>query len=102
ADGLVASVARPGANVTGVSSLNSELDGKRLELLKETIPGLKRVAVLVNSTDRTAAPALKRVESGGRVLGLQLDTLDVRTATELEAAVSRAKASADAAMLLGV
>ena len=102
ADGLVASVARPGANVTGVSSLNSELDGKRLELLKETIPGLKRVAVLVNSTDRTAAPALKRVESGGRVLGLQLDTLDVRTATELEAAVSRAKTGADAAMLLGI
>ena len=101
ADGLVLSVARPGANVTGVSSLNAELDGKRLDLMKEMMPGLKRVAVLINPTDRTSAPALKRVETGARVLGLQLEIVEVRTAAEVAAAIGRAKAGAEAAMLLG-
>jgi putative ABC transport system substrate-binding protein len=101
ADGLVNSLARPGGNVTGVSSLNSELDAKRLELLKEVVPALKRVAVLVNPTDRTAAPARGRAETAARRLGLQLEVVEVRTPQEIDAAVGRARATAEAALLLG-
>ena len=101
ADGLVPSVARPGANITGVSSLNAELDGKRLELLKEVMPGLKRAAVLVNPSDRTSAQALKRVETGAQVLGLRLNTFEVRTPAEIDAAMGRAKAGSEAVLLLG-
>ena len=100
-DGLVSSVARPGANVTGVSSLNAELDAKRLELLKEILPAIKRVAVLVNPTDRTSAAALKRAQTAARLLGLQLEVVEVRTPVEIDAAIGRAKARAEAVMLLG-
>jgi putative tryptophan/tyrosine transport system substrate-binding protein len=101
ADGLVASLARPGGNVTGVSSLNAELDGKRLELIKEVLPAIKRVAVLVNATDRTAAAARKRAETAAQRLGLQLEGVDIRAPVEIDAAIERARASAEAALLLG-
>ena len=101
ADGLVASLARPGGNVTGVSSLNAELDAKRLELIKEVLPAVKRVAVLVNATDRTAAVAWKRAETAARMLGLQLEDIEVRTPVEIDAAIGRARTSAEAALLLG-
>jgi putative ABC transport system substrate-binding protein len=100
-DGLVASMARPGGNVTGVSSLNAELDGKRLELLREILPAAKRVAVVVNSTDRTAAAAFQRAQTAARQLGLQLEPVEIRTPTEIDTAIKRARASAEAALLLG-
>jgi putative ABC transport system substrate-binding protein len=101
ADGLVASLARPGGNVTGVSSLNAELDAKRLGLIKEILPSVKRVAVLVNPTDRTAATARERAEIAARQLGLQLESVEIRAPGEIDAAIGRARASAEAGLLLG-
>ena len=63
--GVVASLARPGGNITGLSSLAPEISGKQLELLKEIVPKLSRVAVLGNSTEPGNAPALKELELAG-------------------------------------
>jgi putative ABC transport system substrate-binding protein len=75
--GLVASLARPGGNVTGLTDVTS-LSGKLLELLKETVPGLKRVAVLRNPAGPAAATHRKEVDEAARALGLELQVLDVR------------------------
>jgi putative ABC transport system substrate-binding protein len=81
--GLVASLAHPGGNITGISSLSPELSGKRLELLKEVIPKLSRVAFLTSP-----APAwrtsIKETEVAAQTLGLKLQILQVRAADELE------------------
>ena len=81
ADGTVASLARPGGNITGLSILSPELSGKRLELLKEIIPGLSRVAVLRDP--KMHGPAWKEVEAASRSLQLKLQPLDVRGPDEL-------------------
>jgi putative ABC transport system substrate-binding protein len=75
--GLVASLARPGGNVTGLTDIPS-LSGKLLELLKETVPGLRRVAVLRNPAGPGAATHRREVEQAARVLELELQILDVR------------------------
>ncbi|HEX2930584.1 MAG TPA: ABC transporter substrate-binding protein, partial [Candidatus Binatia bacterium] len=75
--GFVASLARPGGNVTGLSTLNPEISGKRLDLLKETVPKLSRVAVLGTSTNPTNAQVLKEVELAAGALGVKLQYLDV-------------------------
>src|SRR5882724_8974516 len=72
ATGFVASLARPGGNVTGLSMLVTELSGKRLELLKETLPNLSRVAVLWNSIQPGQALALKVTQEAARALGVTL------------------------------
>jgi putative ABC transport system substrate-binding protein len=76
--GLVASLARPGGNVTGLSSVGPELNTKRLELLKETVAGASRVAVLFNGANPSNVAALKEVEIAARALGLQIQSSDVR------------------------
>ena len=75
--GFVASLARPGGNVTGLSTLAPELSGKRLELLKEIVPRLSRVAVLGTSTNPGNAQALKEVELAAGAFGVKLQYLDV-------------------------
>jgi putative ABC transport system substrate-binding protein len=80
--GFVASLARPGRNITGWSSLAPELNGKRLELLKEIVPGLSRVAVFGTSTSPDNAPSLKEVELAAEALKVQLQYLDVRDARD--------------------
>jgi putative ABC transport system substrate-binding protein len=85
--GLVASVARPGGNATGINILSGELVAKRLELLRELVPGAVRIAVLVNpaaaaSTDST----LKDLEVAARTLGLQIQVLNASTSGEIDAA----------------
>ena len=75
ADGLVASLARPGGNVTGTTFLGPELIAKRLQLLQEVVPGLARVAALWHPhaySERTMAGVLKEVEAAARTLGMQL------------------------------
>jgi len=75
ADGLVASLARPGGNVTGTTFLGPDLVGKRLQLLREIVPGLSRVAALWHPhaySERTMSGVLKEVESAAATLGLQL------------------------------
>jgi putative ABC transport system substrate-binding protein len=86
--GFVASLAHPGGNITGVTSISSELYGKRLELLKEVIPRLSRVAVLRNP-DRSAAE-LKEMQSTARALALGLQSLEVRGPNDFENAFKAA------------
>jgi putative tryptophan/tyrosine transport system substrate-binding protein len=98
--GLVASLSKPGGNVTGLSNLSSDLSGKYLELLKEALPGLSRVAVLWDL--KTASLYRTGAESAGRSLGLRLHILDVQTIEQVESALALAARSGDkAAVLMG-
>ena len=85
--GLVASLARPGGNLTGINFFNTELATKRLELLRELVPGAKRIAVLVNPVDTTNTDStLKAIEPAARAIGLQIQTLTASTSREIDAA----------------
>jgi putative ABC transport system substrate-binding protein len=97
--GFVASLARPGGNITGLSTLRPELSGKRLELLKETVPRLSRVAVFVSSTDQDYAQIQKEVELAAGALGVKLQYLEVRESKDIETAFREAsKGRADAVL----
>jgi putative tryptophan/tyrosine transport system substrate-binding protein len=76
--GLVTSLARPGGNVTGLTTIASDLSGKRLELLKEVVPGVSRIAVLSNPTNAAVPPQMRETEVTARALGVQLQRLEVR------------------------
>jgi putative ABC transport system substrate-binding protein len=85
--GLVASLARPGGNATGISYFNQEVDGKRLGLLHELVPKAIRVAVLINPANVTATETtLREVQEAARTIGLQLHILDATTIGEIDAA----------------
>ena len=85
--GLVASLARPGGNLTGINFFVVELAAKRLELLRELVPGAARVAVLVDPANTTTAEStLKDVEAAARVIGLQIHALNVTTNRDIDAA----------------
>jgi putative ABC transport system substrate-binding protein len=86
--GHVASLARPGANATGLTVVMSETMAKSLELLKAAVPGLTRVAVIWDPGTPSHKPGLKAVEDMGRALGLRLQTMPVRSATEFDSAFS--------------
>ena len=90
ATGIVASLARPGGNVTGLSLMGPGLSGKRLALLKETVPGISRAAVLANFADPIAAPQVNDMENAARGIGIHLRTYDVRTPEELPGASAAA------------
>ncbi|MBL8381477.1 MAG: ABC transporter substrate-binding protein [Burkholderiales bacterium] len=97
ATGLVASLARPGGNVTGVSAAVGELAGKTLELLKDMMPAARRIGVLANADDSFTRIFLEHVEAAGRRLGVTLMVHAVRGPDQLEAAVETlAKARVDA------
>jgi putative ABC transport system substrate-binding protein len=101
-NGFVASLARPGGNITGLSNLTPEISGKRLELLQEIVPKLSRVAVFGTSTQAGTAQALRETELAGGALGVQLQYLDVRGPKDIETAFQAAsKGRADAALVLG-
>jgi putative ABC transport system substrate-binding protein len=89
--GLVASFARPGANVTGMANSFTELRGKQVEILKETIPKLSRVAVLWNPDSPSSDAGLQSTESEVRALGLMIQGLEVRRADHFEQAFRAAK-----------
>jgi len=80
---LVASLARPGGNVTGLSTLGSDLSGKRLELLKEVVPGVSRIAVLSNPTNQSVPALLSETEIAAQSLGVQIQFLEARVPNEL-------------------
>jgi putative ABC transport system substrate-binding protein len=85
--GLVASLARPGGNLTGINFFNTELAAKRLGLLHELIPSTARVAVLVNPADATnTETTLRDVQSAARAIGLQIQVLNAGTGREIDAA----------------
>jgi putative ABC transport system substrate-binding protein len=90
--GIVASLARLGGNVTGLSLLDAELDGKRIELLKEAVPHLSRLAILWSANDPGMTLAFGRVETAARALGLALQNLAVREPAEFPRAFEAAGA----------
>jgi putative ABC transport system substrate-binding protein len=95
--GLVASLARPGGNVTGLTIMASDLVGKQLELLKEVVPKVSRVALLWNPANPGSAPQLREAEASARVLGVRLQTLEARDPQEIDsafAAMTRERAGA--------
>ena len=99
--GSVASLARPGGNITGLSTLSPEITGKQLELLKESVPQLLRVAVLGSSANPGNARVLKEVEEPARAFSLKLQILDILDPKELETVFrSVSKERADAIVVL--
>jgi putative ABC transport system substrate-binding protein len=100
-NGFVASLARPGGNVTGLSNLARELSGKRLELLKEITPGLDEVAVLGTSTEPGHAQALKEIELAAGAFKVHLQYLDVLDSKDIESVFRAAsKGQADAVLVM--
>ena len=89
--GLIASLARPGGNITGTSYLYPELSGKQLELLKEGLPRIRRVAVLFNSDNASNETALQSMQVTARSLKLELQSFDVRSPGEFSNAFSEMK-----------
>jgi hypothetical protein len=94
--GLVASLARPGGNITGLSVQQSETDSKRLELLREVVPRLRRVAVMANVGNPTPARQMRGIESAARALGLEVVPLEIRRAEDIAPAFAALNAQADA------
>ena len=88
--GLVASLARPGGNVTGPSMMTTEIIAKRMQLLKEVVPGLARVAVLANSVNPIHALFWRETEPAARELGLELQRVEARAPEDFEAAFAAA------------
>jgi putative ABC transport system substrate-binding protein len=82
--GFAKSLARPGANITGLSNTAEQLSGKRLELLKELVPGLRRVAVLLNPTNPTHAIFQRETQAAALALGITLVALDLASEADLE------------------
>jgi len=101
-NGFVASLARPGGNITGLATLAPELSGKQLELLKEIVPKLSRVAVFGDSIQPGNPQALKETELAAGALGVRLQQLDIRSPTDIEPAFREAsKGHANALLVLG-
>ena len=97
ADGFVTSLARPGGNITGLTLISPELSGKRIELLKEAVPRLGRLAVFWNPSNRSHSQTLRESEAKARTLGLHIVPVQVQRAADLEGAfatVVRERASA--------
>jgi putative ABC transport system substrate-binding protein len=90
ASGLVASLARPGGNITGLTILAPELSGKRLELLKEAVPNVTRVAFLWNPANPAQAPQWREAQAAAQALGLRLQSLEVRSSNDFDSAFEAA------------
>jgi ABC-type uncharacterized transport system substrate-binding protein len=100
--GLVATLARPGGNATGINILSGELVAKRLELLRELVPSAARVAVLVNPTNAAnTETTLRDVELAARTIGLQIQVLNASTSREIDAAFAALARERPDALLVG-
>ena len=98
--GFVTSLARPGGDITGLSGFSPELSGKRLELLREVLPTLSRVAIIWNPDVRGALLDYKETETAARLLRMQLQSVEVQRVDELDRAVSAIKAGGTEAMIV--
>jgi ABC-type uncharacterized transport system substrate-binding protein len=94
--GLVASLARPGGNVTGLSLQQSDVAGKRLELLREVVPGLRRLAILANIGNPAVMVDMGEVQVAARTLGLEIATLEIRRAEDIARVFETLKGRVDA------
>jgi putative ABC transport system substrate-binding protein len=96
AGGLVASLARPGGNVTGLSSQTADLAAKRLEILREVVPGLRHLAILTNAGNRLAVLEMREVQAAAETLHLEAATLEIRRGEDIAPALEALKGRADA------
>ena len=100
--GLVKSLAHPGANITGLSSMNAELDDKRLALLKEALPRLHRVGAMWNPVDPSGSSVMRGTERAARTLNVQLTPMAIQGPDDVSEAIENAKKEGvDAVMVLG-
>jgi putative tryptophan/tyrosine transport system substrate-binding protein len=86
ASGIVVSLKRPGGNITGVTSIGDETQGKRLELLREILPTASSIAVLSNPENQSNGPVLNELRAAAKILGMKVQVFDVKTAGDLEEA----------------
>ena len=100
ATGLVASLARPGGNITGTSSTTAEIGSKTLEVIRDIIPSVRRVAVLANSTDPFTKSFLEQIRLGGQTLRLDIATIMITGPGELDAAFATIKKDATDAVIV--
>jgi putative tryptophan/tyrosine transport system substrate-binding protein len=102
AAGLIASLARPGGNITGVTCMSREIAGKRIELLRDSLPHLGRLAVLYNPDDPGKAIEWRETEAAGRALGLKVTAVPIRDPKEFQSVFAAiAQERADALIILG-
>jgi putative ABC transport system substrate-binding protein len=94
--GLVTSLARPGGNVTGISNLSSDLGGKRLELLREVVPALRRLAILTKIDNPSAVLEMGDVQAAAHTLRLEVAIAEIRRAEDIASAVESLKGRAEA------
>jgi putative ABC transport system substrate-binding protein len=94
--GLVASLARPGGNVTGLSIQSPDLVGKRFELLRELLPSLRRVAIIGNASSIGFASEIAEAQTAARMLGLEVDALEIRSAEDIAPAFTRLRGDVQA------
>jgi putative ABC transport system substrate-binding protein len=94
--GLVGSLARPGGNVTGLSNQAPELAGKRLEILREVVPGLRRLAIMGNNGNASVALEMDEIQTLTRSLGLDATAVEIRRAEDIAPAIERLRDRADA------
>jgi putative ABC transport system substrate-binding protein len=99
--GLVASLARPGGNVTGLSLQQPDTSAKRLELLRDVVPKLHKVAILTNADNPVNMRELPDVEAAARKLGLELSIVEIRHGADIAPAFGKIAGSADAVYVLG-
>ena len=99
--GLVASLARPGGNVTGLAFQAADLAGKRLALLREVVPGLRRLAIMANVEYPNAASEMREVQIAARTLGIDAATFEIRRAEDIAPAFEALKDRADALYVVG-
>jgi putative tryptophan/tyrosine transport system substrate-binding protein len=94
--GLVASLSRPGGNVTGLSVQATDLAGKRLDLLRQLVPGLRRVAIMGNVDNPVIVQELTEYQAAGRLLGLHVTTSEIRRVPDIALAIDALKGDTDA------
>jgi putative ABC transport system substrate-binding protein len=99
--GLIASLARPGGNLTGLSMQSADVAGKRLALLREVVPGLRRLAIMANVEYPAAALEMGQVQSGARTLGLEAAPFEIRRAEDIAPAFDAMKDRTDALYVVG-
>jgi putative ABC transport system substrate-binding protein len=99
---VITSLARPGGNVTGLSAFVTDLQAKRVDLLKNTFPDLRRIAALLNMGNPNSLPQWKEIEAAANLLGLQSQLLDVRQLADFEVAFDKAAAQHAEAIIVGI
>jgi putative tryptophan/tyrosine transport system substrate-binding protein len=98
--GVVANLARPGGNVTGLSSQSPDTAGKRIELLREVVPGLRRLAILANPDNPYVAFDIREAQTAARTVGLEVDLFEIRRADDIATAFEGLKGRAEALYVL--